>query len=367
MSDKKNIEELFRDKFSGFESDPGAGSWNAIQSRIPSPAAGTGLGSGLFSAKILTIVSVVSVVAGLGIGYLIGGGDSATTKETDTEIAAKTDQVVGATIDSPEEENILSSTVVIEEPVSMDAPEGPKQKVVIKEVPEPGSIAQSWLTPSDRKKPFVAKGSEPVATSSNEKQNPAATQISSEEKKTNWVETKVDESLPVAVIGTSLTGGPAPLYVDFKSVYAAQQYEWNFGDGKTSKEVSPVHKFEEPGNYQVTLVVKDAKGNSSTDQVTIQVKEGSVLNLPNVISPNNDGYNDVFTCQECKNIASIYLVVSDRSGNTIYFETTDTNFAWDGRDRSGKTVADGIYIVQFKAYDTYGKEYKKVFSLTVKQ
>ncbi len=31
-------------------------------------------------------------------------------------------------------------------------------------------------------------------------------------------------------------------------------YTWSFGDGTTSNETNPVHKYEKPGNYKVTLV-----------------------------------------------------------------------------------------------------------------
>ena len=31
------------------------------------------------------------------------------------------------------------------------------------------------------------------------------------------------------------------------------EYQWSFGDGKSSSEVNPVHNYEEPGKYTVTL------------------------------------------------------------------------------------------------------------------
>jgi cyclophilin family peptidyl-prolyl cis-trans isomerase len=50
----------------------------------------------------------------------------------------------------------------------------------------------------------------------------------------------------------------------------ADSYEWDFGDGTTSMEVSPTHKYNRSGNYDVTLKAK--KGSKVTiRKETIQV------------------------------------------------------------------------------------------------
>ncbi len=38
---------------------------------------------------------------------------------------------------------------------------------------------------------------------------------------------------------------------------------WDFGDGSTSTERSPVHKFQKSGQYDVWLIVKDKKDRTS--------------------------------------------------------------------------------------------------------
>jgi hypothetical protein len=38
------------------------------------------------------------------------------------------------------------------------------------------------------------------------------------------------------------------------------KYHWDFGDGETSEEVSPVHIFRKPGVFKVTLTVTDTSG-----------------------------------------------------------------------------------------------------------
>jgi len=47
-------------------------------------------------------------------------------------------------------------------------------------------------------------------------------------------------------------------------------YKWIFGEGKTAKGRKVNHKFDEPGKYNVTLIVEDGAGN--TDEITKTIK-----------------------------------------------------------------------------------------------
>ncbi len=48
-------------------------------------------------------------------------------------------------------------------------------------------------------------------------------------------------------------------------------YAWTFGDGTTSSEVSPVHVFQEPGDFSVELCVTDNDGNETCCQSDLVV------------------------------------------------------------------------------------------------
>ncbi len=51
-------------------------------------------------------------------------------------------------------------------------------------------------------------------------------------------------------------------------------YEWDFGDGETTDEASPVHEYAEPGDYEVTVTVSCDEcdsGGSQTDTITVKV------------------------------------------------------------------------------------------------
>lgn len=84
-----------------------------------------------------------------------------------------------------------------------------------------------------------------------------------------------DESLrPEARITASVTEGVAPLEVRFGGA-GDHGARWDFGDGETSDEPGPVHVFEEPGLYAVTLTVTDAEGGSARSFVQIAVDRAS--------------------------------------------------------------------------------------------
>jgi hypothetical protein len=59
----------------------------------------------------------------------------------------------------------------------------------------------------------------------------------------------------------------------------AVTYSWNFGDGGTSEEVEPEHRYEKVGTYTVTVTVTDARGATSTSTVQVDVLPESTPGL----------------------------------------------------------------------------------------
>jgi PKD repeat protein len=80
---------------------------------------------------------------------------------------------------------------------------------------------------------------------------------------------------PVAVASANPESGAAPLSVQFSSDGSndpdgnIMAYAWDFGDGGTSPEANPVHTYNSPGTYDVTLSVTDDDNASQSDTVVI--------------------------------------------------------------------------------------------------
>jgi PKD repeat protein len=69
------------------------------------------------------------------------------------------------------------------------------------------------------------------------------------------------------------TGVGVQFIPDVVGGFAPYSYSWDFGDGNTSTEANPRHKYDKPGSYTITLTVTDDRGNTAiqtrNDYVTI--------------------------------------------------------------------------------------------------
>ena len=86
----------------------------------------------------------------------------------------------------------------------------------------------------------------------------------------------VRPSAPQVSMLASLQSGVAPLTISFSATIIGgvrpDSYAWDFGDGGTSTEESPSHRYDTTGTYIVTVTTTDALGRTTTDTETIDVQ-----------------------------------------------------------------------------------------------
>lgn len=118
-----------------------------------------------------------------------------------------------------------------------------------------------------------------------------------------------------------------------------EEWDWDFGDGSTSTQSNPYHSYDAVGDYDVTLIVTTDLGCTDTLIQSLKVVEGIIV--PNVFTPNNDGFNDVFNVRT-SDVGPFNILIYNRWGN-IVFETTAPEISWDGTTRAGVPAPAGTY------------------------
>lgn len=73
------------------------------------------------------------------------------------------------------------------------------------------------------------------------------------------------------------------------------------------------------------------------------------FSVPNIITPNGDGMNDVFLIDDIFNDCVPYTIdFLNRWGQVIYTMTSNDN-AFAGLDKNGVAMSEGVYFYLFKS------------------
>jgi gliding motility-associated-like protein len=134
----------------------------------------------------------------------------------------------------------------------------------------------------------------------------------------------------------------------FDDTPGATDWLWNFGTGFTSTAENPTYSFSTPGTYFVTLLVENEHGCAGTVVHGPYIVTMPELFIPNVFSPNGDGFNDVFLVQYSGN-QRFKLSVFDRWGVQLH-STNNKMAGWDGKNQDSEVV-EGVYYYEVKVGD----------------
>lgn len=117
------------------------------------------------------------------------------------------------------------------------------------------------------------------------------------------------------------------------------------------------------GYYVVTAT--DFSGNESEVSNEVFKDNCFYFVLPNIITPNNDGKNDVFKPDEKRPsfIKATRFTVFNRWGSKLYEGNSDPKINWGGVDKGGSNIPDGVYYYQAEVefYTLDPKNAKKTY------
>lgn len=146
-----------------------------------------------------------------------------------------------------------------------------------------------------------------------------------------------------ATPSTADVDDPVVLLTGAASVGDIVAWWWDLGSGipSTSNEVALSVNFPaEPGTYPVMLVVVTQQGCVDTVYSAVVITRTGEIEMPNVFSPNGDGFNDTFRPIEMTGFEGV-LEIYNRWGQLL-FSTKLLERGWDGTD-GGAEVPEGTY------------------------
>lgn len=117
----------------------------------------------------------------------------------------------------------------------------------------------------------------------------------------------------------------------------ADQYVWDLGDGRSSKETNPVIRYEKQGKYRISLVAS----NPFCRDTATRILDYKPLLLPNLVTLNRDGKNDFFEIQGLDGKAGIS--VFNRWGKLI-FEAESYQNNWPEPEK----IETEVYFIHVK-------------------
>ena len=145
-----------------------------------------------------------------------------------------------------------------------------------------------------------------------------------------------------------------------KTDTAAKRFLWNFGDGSTNVTTRDAfHTYTQNGDYTVIMISEPTNNCADTAKGHFSFFDIGFDNLKisNVITPDGDGKNDVFTLSGINDKCMDFeLEVFNRWGQLVYKQMggPGETLSWNGTSLAGEPLAAGVYywLIKGKAIGT---------------
>ncbi|MEA3461914.1 MAG: PKD domain-containing protein, partial [Bacteroidota bacterium] len=251
MSDKLNIEQLFRAKLDGTELTPSPASWKAIQRQLRwkqflrfNPT------------RFNVYYAGALLLAATGLVVILAGEKS----ETDQTIPEELTLPI-----SPEERGAEAGT----------GESGPDSNSELRgdEIQETTDSFRNAIDSGTESDHQISEAGPDENVDSSRKSLDEMLRLSPE----------IDNQqapAPIAYFTSSIQSGCAPLTVQFTDQSLnATSYLWDFGTGDISREQHPVYEFKEAGRYMVTLTTENHGSQPTASRMMVEVLASPVADF----------------------------------------------------------------------------------------
>lgn len=160
----------------------------------------------------------------------------------------------------------------------------------------------------------------------------------------------------------NVVGYPTQLVLTNYSTNNLKHY-WKFSDNTLDSSYNVVKEYSKSGNYSVSLLAYGARGCDDTATYDFRISDSSSLTLPNIFTPNGDGFNDVFK-PITRGISTLKAWVYNRNG-VLVCAWDKPKGGWDGHSTSGEECSDGVYFIALDAFGFDGKAYNVKGTITL--
>jgi gliding motility-associated-like protein len=159
--------------------------------------------------------------------------------------------------------------------------------------------------------------------------------------------------------------GPNPLLVEFTNLsIGSNHYIWYVDSNYLSNDINESQYFTNAGTYSVSLIAYNNNPQcADTFSLQISVFDSLMIQIPNVITPNDDDVNDVFSVT-INGAKEIQCTIVNRWGNIVYEYDAQIPVnpvvldLWDGKLKDEKVVSDGVYFYVMELKDMNNDKHK---------
>ena len=150
----------------------------------------------------------------------------------------------------------------------------------------------------------------------------------------------ISDTITIDLSWTRYWGWPSPTYRILQSIENGSWMEIG-----TTPDPTTTFVYTKPllaSTYRIMIQTIDNVTGLVSESNWIEYKR-SVLQIPNVITPNDDGINDFFFVNELLFFKPVHLIVYNRWGMKV-FEDDEYDNKWDGDNLQSRPLPEGTYF-----------------------